>query len=46
MILVFVGAGGSAAVDLDQYPTTVEFFESLPGEIKNLLRFSNELVSF
>ena len=35
MILVFVGAGGSAAVDREQYPTTVEFFESLPGEIKN-----------
>ena len=33
MILVFVGAGGSAAVDSEQYPTTVEFFERLPGEI-------------
>ena len=34
MILVFVGAGGSAAVDPKQYPTTVGFFERLPGEIK------------
>ena len=33
MILVFVGAGGSAAVDPDQYPTTVEFFKRLPPEI-------------
>ena len=35
MILVFVGAGGSAAVDPKQYPTTVGFFESLPNEIKD-----------
>ena len=34
MILVFVGAGGSAAVDPDQYPTTVGFFDRLPDEIK------------
>ena len=34
MILVFVGAGGSAAVDPNQYPTTVGFFEKLPDEIK------------
>lgn len=33
MILVFVGAGGSAAVDPEQYPTTVEFFERLPQEV-------------
>ena len=33
MILVFVGAGGSAAVDPEQYPTTVGFFERLPEEI-------------
>ena len=33
MILVFVGAGGSASVDPEQYPTTVEFFERLPREI-------------
>ena len=35
MILVFVGAGGSAAVDPEQYPTTVGFFEKLPDEIKS-----------
>ena len=34
MILVFVGAGGSAAVDSEQYPTTVGFFEKLPDEIE------------
>ena len=33
MILVFVGAGGSAAVDPGQYPTTVEFFNRLPNDI-------------
>ena len=33
MILVFVGAGGSAAVDPKQYPTTVEFFNRLPDDI-------------
>ncbi len=33
MILVFVGAGGSAAVDREQYPTTVEFFNRLPDGI-------------
>ena len=33
MILVFVGAGGSAAVDPEQYPTTIEFFNRLPEEI-------------
>lgn len=34
MILVFVGAGSSAAVDPKQYPTTVEFFNRLPDNIK------------
>lgn len=34
MILVFVGAGGSAAVNSEQYPTTVEFFNRLPDDIK------------
>ena len=33
MILVFIGAGGSAAVDPEQYPTTVEFFNRLPDDI-------------
>ena len=35
MILVFVGAGGSASVDPKQYPTTVEFFKRLPEDIRN-----------
>ena len=34
MILVFVGAGGSAAVNPEQYPTTVEFFNRLPDYIE------------
>ena len=34
MILVFVGAGGSAAVNPEQYPTTVEFFNRLPNDIE------------
>ena len=33
MILVFAGAGSSAAVDPKQYPTTVEFFNRLPDNI-------------
>ena len=35
MILVFVGAGGSAAVDPKQYPTTLEFFNGLLNSITN-----------
>ena len=34
MILVFAGAGSSAAVDSEQYPTTIEFFNRLPDNIK------------
>ena len=34
MILVFAGAGASAAIDPDQYPTTVEFFERIPAALK------------
>ena len=34
MILVFAGAGSSAAIDSKQYPTTVEFFSRLPEYIK------------
>lgn len=34
MILIFAGAGSSAAVDSKQYPTTVEFFNRLPDNIK------------
>ena len=41
MILVFSGAGGSAAVDPGQYPTTREFFNQLPKEIKNNPLFSS-----
>lgn len=33
MILVFAGAGGSAAVDPEQYSTTIPFFERLPEQI-------------
>lgn len=35
MILVFVGAGGSAAVDEKQYPVTRRFFKDLPAVITN-----------
>ena len=35
MILIFAGAGASAAVDRNQYPTTAEFFARLPSEITN-----------
>ena len=34
VILLFVGAGGSAAVDPNEYPTTVEFFKRVPPDIK------------
>ena len=34
MILIFVGAGGAAAVDPEQYPTTARFFEKLPDTIR------------
>ena len=40
MILVFVGAGGSAAVDSKQYPTTRGFFEKLPSGIINAPSFT------
>ena len=40
MILLFVGAGGSAAVDPKQYPTTVGFFEKLPDEMKGDCMFN------
>lgn len=33
-ILVFAGAGASKAVNSSKYPTTVEFFDSLPQEIR------------
>ena len=37
MILVFVGAGASAAVDSEQYPTTVGFYERLDADIKSAI---------
>lgn len=42
MILVFVGAGGSSAIDPDpkQYPTTLEFFNHLPDHITHHQLFS------
>jgi hypothetical protein len=35
MIIVFAGAGASKAVNPDRYPTTVEFYERLPEEVKS-----------
>ena len=40
MILLFVGAGGSAAVDAEQYPTTIEFFNRLPDDVVQNSLFS------
>src|ERR1041385_4384868 len=34
-VLLFAGAGASKAVDPEAYPTTVEFFERLPGAVTN-----------
>ncbi len=51
MIIVFAGAGASKAVNPKNYPTTVEFFDRLPGsfnedqlfgQIISFLRKSNE----
>jgi len=39
MFLVFAGAGASKAVDADQYPSTVEFFERLPDTVKKTQMF-------
>ncbi|MGE5526987.1 MAG: SIR2 family protein [Rhodospirillaceae bacterium] len=33
-LLIFAGAGASKAVNPGQYPTTVEFFDALPQEIR------------
>lgn len=35
MILVFAGAGASAAVDPEQFPTTAEFYRRVPTHIQN-----------
>ena len=39
MIVLFAGAGASKAVDSNQYPTTIEFFERLPDEIRQAKPF-------
>ena len=46
MIIVFVGAGGSASVDPTQYPTTIKFFERLPQQITDdpLFTFTTEFI--
>jgi hypothetical protein len=45
--LIFAGAGASKAVNRDRFPTTVEFFERLPDNIKNdeLFRLTVEYLS-
>ncbi len=44
-VLVFAGAGASKAVAPDRYPTTVEFFESLPEPVTGNRLFM-EVVAF
>lgn len=46
MILVFAGAGASAAVDPKRYPTTLGFAEQLPRDIKQNASFANVLEFF
>lgn len=41
MILVFAGAGASAAIDKKQYLTTEGFFNELPSTIKNVPLFQD-----
>ena len=41
MILIFAGAGASKAVSPTTYPTTIEFFEKLPDNIKSNAIFKN-----
>ena len=43
MILVFAGAGASAAIDPDQYPTTVEFLERVQPDIESNTWFEHAL---
>ena len=38
---IFAGAGASKAVDPDQYPTTVEFFDGLPIFVTTNLLFKS-----
>ena len=40
-ITIFAGAGASKAVDPDQYPTTVEFFDRLPISVATNLLFES-----
>lgn len=44
-ILIFAGAGASKAVNPIEFPTTLEFFEKLPGEITETQLFK-QVVSF
>ena len=37
MILVFAGAGASAAIDIERYPTTEAFYKRLGNEINSLM---------
>lgn len=37
MILVFAGAGASAAIDIKRYPTTEAFYKRLNNEVKSLM---------
>jgi hypothetical protein len=39
--IVFAGAGASKAVNKDRFPTTVEFFEQLPAEIRGHRLFAH-----
>ncbi len=45
MIQIFAGAGASKAVNPEKYPTTVEFFEKLPIEIRENSVF-NVIINF
>lgn len=38
---IFAGAGASKAIDPDQYPTTVEFFDRLPISVTTNLLFES-----
>jgi hypothetical protein len=48
-ILIFAGAGASAAIDPERYPTTSRFFELLPGAVTGspvysiLVRYLNDV---
>lgn len=44
-VVVFAGAGASKAVSPDDYPTTIDFFDRLPGSIRSNSMYQ-ELLSF